>query len=51
MQGEEIAKILAKIYAYLLNQTNLAQATKELRIIDDNISVLSNIRDGWRQLK
>ena len=50
-KGGEIAEKLGKIYAFLLNQTNLAQATKELKIIDDNITILSNIRDGWLYLK
>ncbi len=50
-KGGEIAEKLGKIYAFLLNQTNLAQSTKDLKIIDDNITVLSNIRDGWLYLK
>jgi flagellar protein FliS len=50
-KGGEIAEKLGKIYVYLLNQINQAQATKELRIIDDNISVLSNLREGWQYLK
>jgi flagellar protein FliS len=50
-KGGDIAAKLGKIYAYLLNQANLAQATKELKIIDDNINVLNNIREGWLMLK
>jgi len=50
-KGGDIADKLGKIYAYLLNQTNLAQATKELKILDDNITVLNNIREGWQYLK
>ncbi len=50
-RGGEIAEKLGKIYAFLLNQTNLVQSTKELKIIDDNITVLNNIRDGWLFLK
>lgn len=50
-KGGEIADKLGKIYAFLLNQTNVVQSTKELKIIDDNITVLSNIRDGWLYLK
>ncbi|HEX2897058.1 MAG TPA: hypothetical protein VHP63_03305 [candidate division Zixibacteria bacterium] len=34
-----------------MNQTSLALATKELKIIDDNIKVLCNIREGWILLK
>jgi len=50
-KGGEIAEKLGKIYAFLLNQTNHAQVTKELKIIDDNIAILGNIRDGWLFLK
>lgn len=50
-KGGEIAEKLGKIYAYVLNQTNQAQATKELKIIDDNIGVLCNLREGWLYLK
>ena len=50
-KGGEIAEKLGKIYAFLLNQTNLAQTTKELKIIDDNIAILGNIREGWLFLK
>ncbi len=50
-KGGEIAEKLGKIYAFLINQTNLAQSTKELKIVDDNITVLSNIREGWLYLK
>ncbi len=50
-KGGEIAEKLGKIYAFLLNQTNHAQATKELKIIDDNIAILVNIREGWFFLK
>ena len=50
-KGGEIAEKLGKIYAFLLNQTNRAQATKELKIIDDNIAILGNIREGWLFLK
>lgn len=49
--GGEIAEKLGKIYAFVLNQTDIAQATKDLQIIDDNISVLKNVRDGWQGLK
>lgn len=49
--GGEIAEKLRKIYARVLNESNLAQATKELKIIDDNIKVLGNIREGWILLK
>ncbi len=49
--GGEIAERLGKIYAFVLNQTDIAQATKDLQIIDDNISVLKDVREGWQGLK
>ena len=49
--GGEIAERLGKIYAFMLSQTDIVQATKDLQIIDDNISVLKNIREGWQGLK
>ena len=49
--GGEIAERLGKIYAFILNQSDIAQATKDLKIIDDNISVLKNVREGWQGLK
>jgi len=49
--GGEIAERLGKIYAFVLNQTDIAQATKDLQIIDDNIRVLKNVREGWQGLK
>lgn len=50
-KGGEIADQLSKLYAFVINQTNLAQATKDLSQIDDNISILNNLRSGWMGLK
>lgn len=50
-KGGEIADQLSKLYAFVINQTNLAQATKDLTQIDDNISILNNLRSGWMGLK
>ena len=49
--GGEIAENLGKLYAFIINQTNVAEATKDLSIIDDNISILDNVRLGWLELK
>jgi flagellar protein FliS len=49
--GGEIAEKLAALYVYILNQINLAESTKDLAVIDDNISILENIREGWLTLK
>lgn len=50
-KGGEIADQLSKLYAFVISQTNLAQATKDLTQIDDNISILNNLRSGWMGLK
>jgi flagellar protein FliS len=50
-KGGEIAEQLGKLYAYVVNQTNVVEATKDLSLIDDIISVLENLRLGWAGLK
>ena len=50
-EGGEIASNLGKLYAYLINQTDLIQATKDLTVIDDNINILNELRQGWQGLK
>jgi flagellar biosynthetic protein FliS len=40
-----------KLYAFVINQTNIAEATKDLSVIDDNITILNNVRLGWLELK
>ena len=50
-KGGEIAEQLSKLYSFVLNQTNIIEATKDLKMIDDNIVVLDNLRQGWIALK
>ena len=50
-QGGEIAENLGKLYSFIVNQTNVVEATKDLSDIDDIISVLTNLRAGWSELK
>lgn len=50
-EGGEIAENLGKIYAYVVQETDVATATKDTGKIDDIISVLDNLRQGWRGLK
>ncbi len=50
-QGGEIAENLGKLYTFILNQVSVAEATKDLTIIDDNINILNNVRLGWVELK
>ncbi|MEE8577674.1 MAG: flagellar export chaperone FliS [candidate division Zixibacteria bacterium] len=50
-KGGNIADQLSRLYAFLINQTNVIEATKDLKQIDDNISILDNLRSGWVGLK
>lgn len=50
-KGGEIATQLSRIYAFVLNQTNVVEATKDLKQIDDNVNILDNLRQGWLGLK
>ena len=49
--GGSIANQLSKLYAFIINQTNVIEGTKDLKQIDDNINILNNIRLGWQGLK
>ena len=50
-KGGEIAQQLSQLYAFVINQTNILEATKDLKEIDDIINVLENLRQGWVELK
>ncbi len=50
-EGGEVAENLGKLYAYIISQSYVVQAIKDLQMIDDMITVLDNLRDGWRGLK
>ncbi|MBU8932752.1 MAG: flagellar export chaperone FliS [candidate division Zixibacteria bacterium] len=50
-EGGEIATNLGKIYAFLIAQISLIEATKDLTVIDDNINILNELREGWQGLK
>jgi flagellar protein FliS len=45
--GGEIAANLGRLYAYLIDQVNLAQGTREKEVIDNCIKVLTNLREAW----
>jgi flagellar protein FliS len=49
-KGGEIAKNLARLYTYLIEQINLVQATGETDRLDDCILILNNIKEGWVEL-
>ena len=50
-KGGEIAEKLGSLYAFIVNETNIVEATKELSHIDDILVVLGNLRSGWTQLR
>jgi flagellar protein FliS len=49
-RGGDIAENLAKLYAFIVEQINFVQATKDLTKITDSVQILQNIREGWVQL-
>ncbi len=50
-KGGEIAVHLSRLYAFVISQTHVIEATKELQLIDDNVNILKNLRSGWVSLK
>ncbi|MDH3892638.1 MAG: flagellar export chaperone FliS [candidate division Zixibacteria bacterium] len=50
-QGGEVAANLAKIYSYVVSRIDAVEATKDLSEIDDIITVLTNLKSGWTELK
>ncbi len=50
-KGGDIAQQLSQLYAFVVNQTNIVDATKDLKQIDDIIGILDNLRQGWVELK
>lgn len=50
-KGGDIAQQLSQLYAFVVNQTNIVDATKDIKEIDDIIGILDNLRQGWIELK
>ncbi|MBD3332504.1 hypothetical protein GF356_06615 [candidate division GN15 bacterium] len=50
-KGGEVAENLSKLYSYVISQTYVIQATKDVELIDDMITIMENLRSGWRGLK
>jgi len=50
-KGGEVADQLGKLYAFVINEINVAESTKDLARIDSNITVLNNLRLGWLGLR
>jgi len=49
-KGGDIAKKLGELYAFIIEQINFAQATRDLSRLEDSIKILNNIREGWAEL-
>jgi len=50
-KGGEVADNLGQLYVYMINQVNVCEATKEIKLINENIDILNNLRSGWKSLK
>ena len=50
-KGGGIAANLGHLYAHVLQLTDQVAATKEIEKIDDIISILGNLREGWAGIK
>ena len=50
-KGEQIAEKLGHLYAFMIEQLDVAVANKSLDLIDDVASLLNTIKEGWEGLK
>jgi len=50
-KGGEIAENLVKLYAFLISQTDLAIATKDITVLTSNVKMLRNLREAWAGIK
>lgn len=50
-KGGEIAERLGEMYAFVINEINVIEAVKDPARIDDNMTIVNNLRMGWVDLK
>lgn len=50
-KGEEIAEKLGQLYAFMIEQLDLAVASKSLDLLDTVVGLLETIKEGWAGLK
>ncbi len=50
-KGGDIAHNLGKLYTVILCQIDTIEASKDLALIDNNVQLLSNLREGWVGLR
>jgi len=49
-KGGEVAASLGKLYAFVINQTQMAESTKDISLLESNIEILDNLRSGWQEI-
>ncbi len=49
-KGGEISANLSKLYAFVIEQIDLIQATRDVAQIEKVSGILNNLREGWLQL-
>jgi flagellar protein FliS len=50
-RGGEVARNLGGLYAYVVNLVSLAQASKQIEHIDQSLTILRNLREGWSDIR
>ena len=50
-KGEAIAAQLGQLYAFMIQQIDLALASKSSKVLNDIIGILSTIKEAWEDLK
>jgi len=46
-KGGQIAENLGRLYAFIISQSYVVEATKDSKLIDDIIGILQELRSGW----
>ncbi len=49
-KGGEIAKNLSGLYGFIVNEINLVQASRDVKQLDEIITILANVKEGWVEL-
>ncbi len=50
-QGGDVAANLGRIYSFVVNETNVLAATKDPEKCEAIVGILSNLRQGWDELR
>lgn len=49
-RGGEVARNLAALYVFVIEQIKIASATGDVTIIKNLRAIIENVRSGWREL-